>query len=69
MICERQINSNWSYNVFTGVWCFLSAAVDIFITGTLCWALKDEVKGFNIRTDDVVRKCVFFGARLLRTTG
>ena len=52
------INSNYTFNIVTSIWSFISAFVDVLITLALCLVLRKEIRGFNADTDNVIGQCV-----------
>ncbi|KAM0745614.1 hypothetical protein T439DRAFT_177069 [Meredithblackwellia eburnea MCA 4105] len=62
------VTSNHEGNMIIGIWAFLSAGCDLVITGTLCVVLRGEVRGFNLRTDDIVLQVMRVGMETAATT-
>lgn len=45
-----------SYSIVESVWLWASAAVDVCVSGTLCYLLQAHVAGFSERTDSTLLK-------------
>ena len=55
-LVARRSNEGLLYaaQIFSGVWAFMTSASDIVITSVLCIVLNKELRGFNIRTDEII---------------
>ena len=52
---------NWSTSI--AIWLWSSAVADCFICGTLAWALRRRVAGFNERTDGLLKRLAWLSVR------
>ncbi|KAL8277234.1 hypothetical protein RQP46_010407 [Phenoliferia psychrophenolica] len=52
-----------SFNDFLASWSFVSAAVDIIITASLCLVLSGELRGFNRVTDDILKTIILLAMK------
>jgi hypothetical protein len=57
LFVSRKLTNAFTYATIGGAWAFVSAAVDSLITASLIYVLRQEVRGFNQRTDTILKKC------------